>query len=103
MAGVRSYVQAGVQDGRGLGVHLVSGWYDNPREQEWGYWHEERAQVTWLSAQLPVSAWATLHAHAGYARGPVTKQFDRDQAPYIDEDRWVHLGGITVELHRPRR
>lgn len=97
------YVQAGVQDASGLGVHLVGGWYDNPREQKLGYWYEERARVAWLSAQLPVSPWATIHAHAGYAKGHVTKQFDRDQAPYRDEDRWVRLGGITVELHRPRR
>lgn len=108
MAGERQprmmpYVQVGAEDARGLGAHLVAGWYDDPRDQEIGYWSEERGRVAWLSAQLPLTPWATLHAHAGFASGHVTRQGDHASAPYIDEDRWVRLAGLTVELHRGRR
>jgi hypothetical protein len=94
------YVQLGVQNDRGVGIHLVNGWYATGQQQLVGYSADERATVTWISAQVPVAAWATVHAHAGYARGHVTRQLDRAQTPYIDEERWVQLGGVTLELHR---
>lgn len=79
------------------------GRYDEGRRQFIGYWSHERATVTWLTLQLPVTDRATVHLHGGLARGHVTRQGTNGGAPYIDEDRWVSLGGLTLELHRPRR
>lgn len=101
--GYMPYVQAGMQNARGLGAHVVTGRYDRGRRQFVGYWSEERASVTWLSAQVPLTTRATVHLHGGFARGHVTRQSSNSSTPYIDEDRWVGLGGVSAELHRARR
>ena len=95
------YAQLGVQDRRGYGVNIVSGRY-NSQKQYMGYSSKENAQVTWLSAQIPLFARATVHIHGGMARGHVKRQFDNSNTPYIDEDRWVNMTGLTLELHRFR-
>lgn len=97
------YAQFGAQNARGFGGHVVVGRYDEGRRQYIGYWSHERASVTWLSVQLPATARATVHLHGGLARGHVTRQLQNSGTPYIDEDRWVNLGGVSLELHRPRR
>jgi len=97
------YAQVGAHSARGFGGHVVVGRYDQGRRHFIGYWSHERATVTWLSVQLPVAGRATVHLHGGLARGHVTRQWQNATTPYIDEDRWVRLGGLTLELHRPRR
>lgn len=99
---VMPYLQAGVEDSRGLGGHVVFGRYHEPRRQMIGYWTEERATVTWISLQVPAAAWATVHLHGGFAAGHVTRQASNGTTPYIDEDRWVRLAGVSIELHRSR-
>jgi hypothetical protein len=96
------YAQVGVEDARGAGVHLVVGRYAH-RRQQLMYSNEERASVGWLSAQLPLRSRLTAHLHAGLARGHVLTRYDMGGAPYLDEDRWVGLGGVTFEVHRPAR
>ena len=100
---VMPYAQVGVENAAGFGTHVVVGQYDQGQRQFVGYTSHERATVTWLSAQLPASSGMTIHVHAGLARGHVTRQNSNSPTPYIDEDRWVGLGGLSVELHRPRR
>ena len=97
------YAQVGVENVAGFGAHVAVGGYDRGPRQFSGYWSHERATVTWLSAQLPASGEVTLHLHTGLARGHVTRQGANSPTPYIDEDRWVGLGGLSVEWHPRRR
>jgi len=93
------YVQAGVRNEEGFGVNLaVARYWDHDRRA--GDDINERAQVNWLSFELPLSRWAAIHLHAGYASGHVKKTYDRQTVTYVDEDRWVRLGGVTLEFHR---
>ena len=94
-------MQAGVRNRDGLGVNVAIGRYSG-RDTGMGYSIEERAQVNWLNLEAPLVSFATLHVHAGYAAGHVKKQFNHMTVPYRDEDRWVRLGGATLELHRAR-
>jgi hypothetical protein len=96
------YAQLGILDDRGYGLNVVTGRY-NDRKQFLGYWSQERAQVTWVSAQLPLYSRATVHIHGGRAQGHVKRQNDNSVTPYIDEDRWVNMAGLTLELHRSRQ
>lgn len=93
------YVQAGVKSREGFGLDLAIGRYSN-RYSAIGYTLHERAQVNWLSLEVPVARWASLYFRGGFASGHVTKQANRAATPYVDEDRWVKLGGATLELHR---
>jgi hypothetical protein len=94
------YLQAGIKNRDGLGLNVAIGRYSG-RDRNTGYFIDERAQVNWLNLEAPLVSFATLHIHAGYATGHVKKQFDGMALPYRDEDRWVKLGGATLELHRP--
>jgi hypothetical protein len=94
------YVQAGREDARRVGGHVVVGAYAFT-EQRNGFFVRERAAVSWLSLQLPVGRWNTIHLHGGYALGHVKKQVNASSTPFIDENRWVGLFGATMELHRP--
>jgi hypothetical protein len=96
------YAQVGVQHSSGAGLHLVVGRYAHTRQQLM-YSDEERASVGWLSAQLPMWSRLTAHLHGGLARGHVRRRYDRGGEPYVDEDRWVGMGGVTVEVHRRAR
>lgn len=92
------YLQAGVRNEEGLGVNLAVGRYRNDVSGI-GYAVNERAQVNWLSFELPLTRWAAIHLHAGFASGHV-KKTSRQAVTYVDEDRWVRLGGVTLEFHR---
>jgi hypothetical protein len=92
------YLQAGIKNGSGFGVNAVVGRYADRRSYA-TYWVRERAQVNWVTLELPIAEWASLHLHGGFASGHVVKQSTRDTTPYIDEDRWVYLGGLTFEFH----
>jgi hypothetical protein len=94
------YVQAGGENARRVGGHIVVGTYAFT-EQKTGFSVRERATVSWLSFQLPLTRWNTVHFHGGYALGHVKKQSNGSSTPYIDENRWVGLFGATLELHRP--
>lgn len=94
------YLQAGVRNGEGYGANIAVGHYWN-RNRNTGYTLHESAQVNWLNLEAPVSRFATFFLHAGYASGHVRKKMDRSPEPYVDENRWVKLGGVTVEFHRP--
>lgn len=95
------YVQGGIQNSENIGVDLVVGRYSH-RAAYIGYSIEERAYVNWLSFQIPISLGATVHLHAGMARGHVRKRLNNSAVPYVNEDRWVRLGGATIEFHRRR-
>ena len=88
------YVQAGFRSAEGFGLNAAIGRYKNASGSK-----VENAQVNWLSLETPLTKWAALHFHFGYAAGHVTKRI-RGEAPYVDEDRWVKLGGATLEFHR---
>jgi hypothetical protein len=93
------YVQAGVRNEEGFGVNLaVARYWDHDSRAASNI--NERAQVNWLSFELPLARWAALHLHAGYASGHVKKTSDRQTVTWVDEDRWVRLGGVTLEFHR---
>ena len=93
------YVQAGVRNKAGYGLNGAIGRYRD-RTLRPSYSVDERAQVNWLSLEVPVGRTATLHLHGGYAAGHVIKTSKNASTPYVDEDRWVRLGGATLELHR---
>jgi hypothetical protein len=93
------YLQAGVRSKEGFGVNLAVGRYRD-HDSRAGTSVDERAQVNWLSFELPISRQAAIHLHAGYASGHVKKTFTGGTEPYVDEDRWVRLGGVTLEFHR---
>jgi len=93
------YLQVGVKNGGGFGLNAVVGSYASRRSYT-GYWVRERAQVDWLTLEIPIADWASLYLHGGFASGHVVKQFNRDSTPYVNEDRWVTLGGLTLEFHR---
>jgi hypothetical protein len=96
------YLQLGIESSEHFGVDAVVGHYSQS-EQKVRYSVSERAYVNWLSLQIPFAPWATGYVHGGFARGHVRKQFDDDPLPYIDENRWVRLGGATIEFHRRRK
>jgi hypothetical protein len=98
---VMPYLQAGVVDAKGAGADVVVGGYTD-RWGGMGYSVDERIGVSWLSAQLPIGGWMTSQLHFGFARGHVRKMSTGRPDPYIDEDRWVRLAGLTLEVHRPR-
>jgi hypothetical protein len=93
------YVQFGGENSRRTGAHIVVGTYAYTDDRA-SLSVRERATVSWLSLQLPVTRWNTLHLHGGYAYGHVRKQYHVSATPYIDENRWVGLFGLTMELHR---
>ena len=93
------YFQAGARNGAGYGLNVAIGRYHD-RDPRKGYTVNERAQVNWLNLELPLGRKTTLHLHGGYAAGHVTKRSTTASTPYVDEDRWVGLGGATLELHR---
>ena len=93
------YLQAGIKNSRDFGVNAVLGRYANRRSPT-GYWVREKPRVSWLTLQIPVAGWASFYLHGGFASGHIVKQMDRSPTPYIDEDRWVRLGGLTFEIHR---
>lgn len=93
------YMQAGIKNRDGFGLDVAIGRYSN-KNSAIGYTLHERAQVNWLSFEVPIARWASLYLRGGFASGHVTKQGNRDSTPYVDEDRWVKLGGATLELHR---
>jgi len=99
---IMPYVQAGMVNADGAGADLVVGGYTD-RWGGIGYTVDERIGVSWLSTQLPIGRWVTSQVHLGFARGHVRKTSAGLPDPYIDEDRWVRLGGLTLEVHRPRR
>ena len=92
------YLQLGLSNGSGFGLNAVIGRYAD-RWSHPSYWVRERAQVNWVTLELPIAEWASLHLHGGFASGHVVKQSTRDTTPYVDEDRWVYLSGLTVEFH----
>ena len=93
------YIQAGAKNSEGYGVNVAVGRYWN-RNRSTGYTLTETAQVNWLNFEAPVSRFATLYIHAGYAFGHVKKKVEWDSEPYVDENRWVKLGGATIEIHK---
>jgi len=99
------YVQIGAKNREGFGFDIAVGRYSNKISKPGntlrapGHTRREMAQVNWLSFEAPLARWVSLYVRGGFASGHVTKQaFGR--APYVDEDRWVRLGGVTLELHR---
>ena len=92
------YLQAGARNQRGFGLNFVVGRYSD-RIAKIGYTVWERAQVNWLNVEVPLTDWASLYLHGGFASGHVTKRNNSSSTPYVDEDRWVRLGGATIELH----
>ena len=96
---VMPYLQAGVRNKEGFGINAAIGRYwnhDNWRNAS----VYEKAQVNWLNFEVPLGQRAALHLHAGYASGHVKKTYNGGTEPYVDEDRWVRLGGVTLEFHR---
>jgi hypothetical protein len=96
------YLQAGVASSSGLGFNVAVGRYADKISRT-GYTVWENALVNWLTVEAPVWDWMSLHLHGGFASGHVKKQYNFDTTPYVDEDRWVMLGGVTLEIHRERR
>ena len=96
------YVQAGVANAMGAGIDVVAGGYTH-RWGGIGYDVHERVGLSWLSAQLPLARWLTAHGHLGFARGHVRKYGQASSAPWLDENRWVRLSGLTLEVHGTRR
>ena len=94
------YAQAGLVNGAGLGGNVAIARYRN-RTTHIGYTSTESAVVNWLNIQAPLNGFATLHLHAGYAAGHVTKSLERSSQPSVDEYRWAMLGGATLQIHRP--
>jgi hypothetical protein len=93
------YLQAGVTNSSGFGFNVAVGRYaDKTSRTVYTVW--ENALVNWLTVEAPVGALMSLHLHGGFASGHVKKQNNVDPAPYVDEDRWVMLGGVTLEIHR---
>ncbi|HEX6576553.1 MAG TPA: hypothetical protein VF042_16410 [Gemmatimonadaceae bacterium] len=88
------YVQTGIRSAEGFGLNAAVSRYKDARRNRM-----EKAQVNWLSFEAPLTKFAALHFHFGYASAHVTKWIRLDETPYIDEDRWVKLGGATLELH----
>lgn len=84
------YVQIGAKNRKGFGFDIAVGRYSTGRES---------AQVNWLSFEVPFARRASLYFRGGFASGHVTTQTSRS-APYVEVDRWVRLGGVTLELHR---
>jgi len=99
---VMPYVQAGVANAAGAGVDVVAGAYTF-RWGGIGYDVYERAGLGWLSAQLPLARWLTARGHVGFARGHVRKYSQGSAEPWLDENRWVKLSGLTLEVHGTRR
>jgi hypothetical protein len=93
------YLQAGVRNDAGFGINVAVGRYWN-HDRRASTTVNERAQVNWLNFEVPLGERAALHLHAGYASGHVKKTFNGGTEPYVDEDRWVRLGGATLEFHR---
>jgi hypothetical protein len=93
------YLQAGVRNKKGFGINVAIGHYWD-HDTRAGFTEKERAQVNWLNFEVPLGQRAVLHLHTGYASGHVKKTVDGQIAPYVDEDRWVRLGGVTLEFHR---
>jgi hypothetical protein len=93
------YLQAGIKNNEGFGVDVAVGRYTN-RNSHAGLDRREKAQVNWLSFEIPLARWASLYFRGGFASGHVTKRGIREATPYVDEDRWVKLGAATIELHR---
>ncbi|HEX9084554.1 MAG TPA: hypothetical protein VF836_07430 [Gemmatimonadaceae bacterium] len=93
------YLQTGVTSSSGFGFNVAVGRYaDKASRASYTVW--ENALVNWLTVEAPVGALMSLHFHGGFASGHVKKQYSFDTTPYVDEDRWVMLGGVTLEIHR---
>jgi hypothetical protein len=93
------YLQAGVRNKEGFGLNVAIGHYWN-NDRGTYFIVNERAQVNWLNFEAPLGSRAAIHLHGGYASGHVKKTFKGGAEPYVDEDRWVRLAGITLEFHR---
>ena len=90
---------SGVTSSSGFGFNVAVGRYaDKTSRASYTVW--ENALVNWLTVEAPFGALMSLHLHGGFASGHVKKQNNFDTAPYVDEDRWVMLGGATLEIHR---
>jgi hypothetical protein len=93
------YLQTGVTSNSGFGFNVAVGRYaDKTSRASYKVW--ENALVNWLTVEAPVGALMSLQFHGGFASGHVKKQYSFDTTPYVDEDRWVMLGGLTLEIHR---
>ena len=94
------YLQAGTKNGSGVSVDVAVGRYTRSYKSKFGYSRQERAQVGWLSLEVPLEKHMSVYLRGGYASGHVTKWIGPGSIPYIDEDRHVGLGGVSIELHR---
>ena len=93
------YLQTGVTNSSGFGFNVAVGRYaDKSSRASYTVW--EKALVNWLTVEAPVGDLVSLQFHGGFASGHVKKQYSFDTTPYVDEDRWVMLGGVTLEIHR---
>lgn len=93
------YVQAGIKSHEGFGLDVAIGRY-SARSTKPAYLLDERAQVNWLSFEVPTGRLASLYLRGGFASGHVTKRWTMDTSPYVDENRWVKLFGASIEIHR---